>query len=89
VPYVPRTDPVKDDPDVCPATPFGPGREWRESVELTHGVGTAGPYFPYDPDDPRFPIKPPRLAGFVPLDCYVKGEIVYRYKHKRKKRPVT
>lgn len=41
MPIVPKPDRFqKDDPDVCPATPFGPGpKEWPGSIDLTVGVG--------------------------------------------------
>lgn len=75
------------DPDVCPATPFGPGGDdWPTSTELTHGVGHAGPYFPYDIEDPRAPTREKRGPGFVREDEYIKAGIVKTYKRKPKKK---
>lgn len=82
VPFVPHTP---DDPDVCPATPFGPGpTEWPTSTDLMVGVGHAGPYFPYDIEDPRAPaLREKRAPGFVTVDDYVRGGVVKQYKSRR------
>lgn len=86
MPIIPRPERVeKNDDDVCPATPYGPGGpDWPTSRELTHGVGHAGPYFPYDIDDPRAPDKVARTPGFVPPDSYVKGGEVRKYKRRKR-----
>lgn len=40
MPIVPRPPRVPyEDDDVCPTTPFGPGKEWPTTPEITHGVG--------------------------------------------------
>jgi hypothetical protein len=50
------------------------------------GIGHAGPYFPYDIEDPRAPIKEKRSPGFVTEDDYVtRGGKVKQYKRKRKR----
>ena len=51
-------------------------------------VGHAGPYFPYDIEDPNAPerAKGKRSPGFVTADDYVtRGGVVKQYKRKRKR----
>jgi hypothetical protein len=58
-------------------------REWDAEGNLLDTIGYAGPYFPYDPDDPRAPIKEKRAPGFVTADDYVRGGVVKQYKSRR------
>jgi hypothetical protein len=60
-------------------------RDWDEEGNLLDTVGHAGPYFPYDPDDPSAPVKEKDPPGFVRPDDYVKGGIVRKYKRPRKR----
>jgi hypothetical protein len=57
----------------------------NDSVDDGHDflLGHAGPYFPYDPDDHRAPIKEKRAPGFVTVDDYVRGGVVKQYKSRR------
>lgn len=52
-------------------------------------IGHAGPYFPFDPEDPRAPVKEKRSPGFVTADDYVvkvgDKHVVRQYKRKRKR----
>lgn len=49
-------------------------------------VGHAGPYFPYDIEDPRAPVREKRAPGFVTSDDYVRGGSVREYAHSKRRR---
>jgi hypothetical protein len=60
-------------------------RDYDEDGNLLDTVGHAGPYFPYDPADPRAPVKEKDPPGFVRTGEYVKAGVVKKYKSGRKK----
>ena len=69
--------------------PHGPRPDQEESVwDQTPGiVGHAGPYFPYDMEDPRAPKREKRAPGFVTVDDYVtRCGIVKEYARARRRR---
>lgn len=69
--------------------PHGPRPDQEETVweGRPDFVGHAGPYFPYDIEDPRAPKREKRAPGFVTEDDYVtkKGK-VKQYKRPRRRK---
>jgi hypothetical protein len=80
MPMVPAPDRVfKNDDDVCPTTPHGPGRDWPQTYEMTHGVGSLSDVTPFDPDVEFLAYDEPKHLhpgplGFVAVDTRTREE---------------